>query len=213
VFKPSDDMTLTKLHNGTHDLAVNLFCVDRPQYILLTTDSYRKQDELLDADDFAAALETLRGISNVYVIFNCSEKGGCSRTHKHLQGLLGPPRAWDLFIDPERHRVIPFVFFLHRFENGFTNISVEELMDVYRGFIDRCRSVLSTGEEGVVPHNVVLWDDTLVVVPRSEGVVGKSASANTGGMLGSVWVTTQEYVDEWVELGPRKVLEELGVGK
>jgi ATP adenylyltransferase/5',5'''-P-1,P-4-tetraphosphate phosphorylase II len=56
----------------------------------------------------------------------------------------------------------------------------------------------------------VLWDDWIVVIPRRNGV-WEGASANTGGMMGSVWVHDQAEVDKWLRLGCANVLRELGV--
>jgi hypothetical protein len=41
LFRPDDRLTLCQL-NATHDLALNLFCVDRPQLLMVTSDSYRR---------------------------------------------------------------------------------------------------------------------------------------------------------------------------
>ncbi|KAF2874868.1 hypothetical protein BDV95DRAFT_563804 [Massariosphaeria phaeospora] len=202
-------LILAKLNHGTHDLALNLYSVDRPQFMALTTDSYRRQYEPLDTADFAAALEMLR-LKDVYVIYNCGEKAGCSRAHKHLQGLRGPPEAWDVFVsqDEEERGKVPFRFFSHRFVDGFG--AVDELVGVYEGLLKSAREVLGKGESEACPHNVVLWKDGIVVIPRRAAAVGK-ASANAAGMMGSNWVPDQQSVDEWTRLGCRHVLSELGV--
>ncbi|KAG9199563.1 hypothetical protein G6514_008422, partial [Epicoccum nigrum] len=59
MYCPDERLILGQL-NGTHDLALNLFCVDRPQLLMLTLDSYKRQHQLLDRDDFEAALEVVR---------------------------------------------------------------------------------------------------------------------------------------------------------
>jgi ATP adenylyltransferase len=65
-------------------------------------------------------------------------------------------------------------------------------------------------EDATCPHNVILWDSWLVVVPRRKSAVGK-ASANSAGMLGSVWVAEPSLVEEWKRLGCKHVLGELGI--
>jgi ATP adenylyltransferase/5',5'''-P-1,P-4-tetraphosphate phosphorylase II len=207
MFCPDERLILAKL-NKTHDLALNLFCVDRPQLLILTLDSYRRQHEPLDVDDFAVALEVRKRFPDHYVIFNCSETGGCSRIHKHLQGLKGPPHAFDFMIrSKDAGHKPPFQYFTHRYDEKATSTALAE---AYRKLLDQCRSVLDLSESDVCPHNVVIWDGCLIVIPRRKGAI-EGASANTGGMMGSVWVTEQAQVDEWERLGFAHVLRELGV--
>ena len=211
MFCPDERLIVTPL-NGTHELALNLFCVDRPQILMTTLDSYKRQHEALDVDDFEVMLQVLRKLPNFYVIFNCGERGGCSRVHKHLQGLKGPPYAFNYIIstlnDPSKK--VPYQFFIHEFSHGFKNTPASTVLDAYRVLLAQCRSPTGTGGEDTPPHNVVMWADRLVVIPRRKGTT-KGASANTGGMLGSVWVSGQEHVDEWKKVGYANALRELGV--
>jgi ATP adenylyltransferase/5',5'''-P-1,P-4-tetraphosphate phosphorylase II len=206
MFCPDERLILCQL-NGTHDLALNLFCVDRPQLLMITTDSYRRQHEPLDVADFKAVLQVLRKWEGWYVIFNCGERGGCSRVHKHVQGLRGPPHAFDVLVEGEK---VPFKYFVQKFEEGFKGVDVTQLLEVYSNMLGQCREVLELKEGEMCPHNVVLWDDSIVVIPRRKGI-WEGASANTGGMMGSVWVPDQEEVDKWLQLGCANVLRELGV--
>jgi ATP adenylyltransferase/5',5'''-P-1,P-4-tetraphosphate phosphorylase II len=208
MFIPSPSLILCQLNAGTHDLALNLFCVERPQLLMLTVDSWRRQHEALDVDDVRAVLEVLRTWKGWYVIFNCGEKGGCSRLHKHVQGLRGPPYAWEKFVDGGAD--VPFRFFMRRVGGGFGGGEAEELVRVYGEMLEECRGVLGVEQAEACPHNVVLWDEWIVVVPRRRGI-WEGASANTGGMMGSVWVKDQAEVDKWVGLGCANVLRELGV--
>ncbi|KAI8934751.1 hypothetical protein NX059_008439 [Plenodomus lindquistii] len=209
LFIPTPRLILTQLHS-THDLALNLFCVDRPQLLLLTLDSYARQHEALDATDFAAMLSTLTAFPSLYTIFNCGERGGCSRVHKHMQGLRGPPHAFDHVVGNKGKA--PFLFFTHFFENGFHAVSAEDVVAVYVELLDKTRDVLRWEDDGVQPppHNVVMWRDWMIVVPRRKGSFA-GASANAGGMLGSVWVSGKEHVDKWADVGYAEVLRELGV--
>jgi ATP adenylyltransferase/5',5'''-P-1,P-4-tetraphosphate phosphorylase II len=211
MFCPDERMIITKLNGGTHDLALNLFCVDRPQLLMLTVDSYRKQYEALDGDDFKAALEMINLMPSMYVIYNCSEAGGCSRTHKHIQGLRGPPFAFEsLTHASEKRSKVPFQYFTHHFNQGFAGVSAADLLETYHHFLSQTRTALGLDEHETCPHNVVLWADYIIVIPRRKGV-WEGASANTGGMMGSVWVPDQAGMDKWTRLGCANVLRELGV--
>jgi ATP adenylyltransferase len=210
MYCPDERLILGQL-NSTHDLALNLFCVDRPQLLVLTLDSYQRQYDPLALDDFKAALEVLRLFPSMYVIYNCSEAGGCSRTHKHLQGLKGPPYAFEHMVRASEGKAqVPFVFFTHRFDEGMKSASASDVLDVYRVLLDRTREVLKIGLDDVCSHNVVLWDDRLIVIPRRRGFT-EGASANSGGMMGCVWVPDEKQVDEWRRIGLANVLQELGV--
>ncbi|KAE8351974.1 hypothetical protein BDV28DRAFT_136013 [Aspergillus coremiiformis] len=212
MYCPDERLILAQLNN-THDLALNLFCVDKPQLILLTLDSYQRQHQPLDRDDFAAALEVLRRLGNMYIIYNCTETAGCSRMHKHMQGLRGPPRAFDLFVqDPENATsTVPFRYFVHRFDQGFRGTSAADLVGIYGSLLGCARRVSGLSDaDDVCPHNVVLWRDTMIVIPR-RNACQERASANAAGMLGSVWVAQRDIVDNWMQLGVRNVLQQLGV--
>ncbi|EOA90638.1 uncharacterized protein SETTUDRAFT_144615 [Exserohilum turcica Et28A] len=211
MYCPDERLIITQL-NQTHDLALNLFCVDRPQLLMLTLDSYKRQHEALDTDDLTVMLQVLRQFPGMYVIFNCGEKGGCSRVHKHLQALNGPPYAFEYLLSAvsDKHKTVPFRYFVHHFSEGFANTSASAVLSVYAHLLRQCPPALDAGPDEAPPHNVAMWHDRLVVIPRRSGSI-EGASANTGGMLGSVWVTGQQQVDEWLRIGCAKVLGELGV--
>ena len=211
MFCPDERLIVTQLNN-THDLALNLFCVDRPQLLMLTLDSYKRQHEALNVDDLEVMLQVLRKLPQIYVIFNCGERGGCSRVHKHLQGLKGPPHAFDYLVSAMKapQQKVPFQYFLHHFSQGFKQTSASDILSIYTTFLAQCRSLVDGEEKDAPPHNVIMWADHLIVVPRREGST-EGASANAGGMLGSVWVTGQGHVDEWLRMGCINVLRELGV--
>ena len=210
MYCPDERLILGQL-NSTHDLALNLFCVDKPQLLMLTLDSYRRQHQPLALDDFMAALEVLRLFPSMYVIYNCSEAGGCSRTHKHLQGLLGPPFAFDHMLRASEGKAkVPFKFFLNRFVQDLTNISASDVLQVYETLIGKTRKLLDIHEDDICPHNVVMWKDSLIVIPRRAGFT-EGASANAGGMMGCVWVPERKNVDEWERIGYANVLQRLGI--
>jgi ATP adenylyltransferase/5',5'''-P-1,P-4-tetraphosphate phosphorylase II len=208
MFVPDERLILTQL-NGTHDLALNLFCVDKPQLLLLTIDCYKRQTEPLDSNDFAAALELLRRMPTMYVIYNGGEAAGCSRMHKHMQGLRGPPYAFDALTKPGVSKA-PFQYSARRLDPGFQTTSASILTDVYAELLGQTRTALGVGGADPCPHNVVLWADWIIVIPRRRAF-WEGVSANAAGMLGSMWVPSKENADKWLELGPATVLRELGV--
>lgn len=193
-----------------------MFCTDRPQFLLLTLDSYARQSSPLTAPDFQAALDMLAipGLGeDLYVIYNGGAEAGCSRMHKHLQGLRGPPPAFENLVEEGRGASVPFRFFAHRFGEGFEGCTGEGMERVYLGLMERARGALGLPPSaGVCPHGLFMWRDWLVVIPRRKaGIEGTRASAATAGMLGSVWLSEEGPVEDWVRLGLRNVLGQLGV--
>ncbi|KAK1964647.1 ATP adenylyltransferase [Colletotrichum sublineola] len=180
-----------------------------------------------------------RGSGREYlVIFNCGKEGGCSRLHKHMQVIPAPDAIplWPDEVGPEERAGgvpgPPFRYFVHRFAGPLNGggggdetgelPSADELVGVYRQML-RQAAAMVPGREGAVeedgdgngrgvevPHNVVLGERWMVVIPRvTDGVDG--AGVNAAGMLGVVWAAGAETVDKWKRLGPRRVLGEVGV--
>jgi ATP adenylyltransferase len=197
--------------NNTHDLVFNLFCADRPQFLLLTTDSYRRQNEPLDCTDFEAALSVLRSFDEMYVTYTCTVKAGSSREHKHMQAVRGPPRAFDMFIDPVKKLKIPFQYESYHSEATFGCTKGSDLSAIYDQLLGRTKEALGLRQDDTVcPHNVVLWKDWMIVIPRRATKHGQ-AGANSAGMLGSIWILESRLIDEWQKLGYREVLQTIGL--
>ncbi|ORY19190.1 hypothetical protein BCR34DRAFT_207564 [Clohesyomyces aquaticus] len=212
LFCPDERLKIAVL-NGTHDLALNLFCVDRPQFLLLTLDSYRRQHEPLDVDDFSAALNLLRNFPSIYVLFNGGSAAGCSRVHKHLQGLLGPPRAFDQFVSRDEKNHVPFKYFSHYFDKGFSLTDMLEATKAYQGLLSQSRDALKHfGLQDSEPcaHGLVMWQDWMIMIPRRRSHI-EGAGAATGGMMGCIWSAERKELDEWSRLGCRNVFESLGI--
>ncbi|KAF4773433.1 ATP adenylyltransferase [Colletotrichum scovillei] len=167
------------------------------------------------------------------VIFNCGKEGGCSRLHKHMQVIPAPvaiPMWPDLVASGsgtgteavgDGKQEPPFRYFIHRF-TGPSPPSTKDLTAKYRDMLRQATELIPGREKVVeedgegravaVPHNVILGRRWIVVVPRVKaGVDG--ADVNAVGMLGVVWASRPETVGKWRELGARRVLEEVGVGR
>ncbi|KAL3466302.1 ATP adenylyltransferase-domain-containing protein [Aspergillus heterothallicus] len=198
----------------THLLVVNKFCMFRPQLLLLTSDSYRRQREPLDLDDLSAACTVLSDLSSQpqFVIYNCGPVAGASRQHKHLQVLPRPPK---LFPDARGFdsKSVPFRYFLQYLDEvdiGSSDGS-EKLFEIYKGLLVQAKQTLGVDPEckDYFPHNVALVKEWVIVIPRQRIDV-EGVTANAPGMLGSVWLTSDEQLEEWKHVGPSKVLAGLG---
>ncbi|KAJ0418192.1 ATP adenylyltransferase-domain-containing protein [Aspergillus carlsbadensis] len=199
---------------GTHLLVVNKFCMFRPQLLLLTSDSYRRQREALDVHDLGAACAVLSKLGErpLFVIYNCGPVAGASRQHKHLQVLPRPPR---LFPDERGFdgKSVPFRYFLRYFD-GLDIGGSGEYVKVFVAYIVlllAAKEALGIDPESneYFPHNVALAKEWIIVIPRQSTDV-EGITANAPGMLGSVWLTSDEQFEQWKQVGPRKVLAGLG---
>ncbi|GKT45999.1 diadenosine 5',5'''-P1,P4-tetraphosphate phosphorylase 2 [Colletotrichum spaethianum] len=168
------------------------------------------------------------------VIFNCGKEGGCSRLHKHMQ-VIPAPDVIPLWPDEvgstgdAEGQELPMRYFIHRFSESSNGNhsggrgempSADELADAYWQMLQQAAEVIpgrkeavekdNVGREVTVPHNVVLSERWMVVIPRvTDGVDG--AGVNAAGMLGVVWASETKTVDKWKRLGPRLVLSEVGI--
>lgn len=200
----------------THLLVVNKFPVFRPQLLLLTTDSYRRQHEPLTLEDFAAVCSVLNALGSAhYAIYNCCPTAGASRQHKHLQIL---PRPSGLFPDCPKfdRQAIPYRYFL-QYLPGIDFSSQQghmRLFEIYQTLLAEGKGTLGEPPDGHhgshFPHNVVLVGEWIVVIPRQthhfEGV-----TANGPGMMGSIWLTSEAQMELWKQVGPTRALSGLGV--
>ncbi|PKX97802.1 putative phosphorylase [Aspergillus novofumigatus IBT 16806] len=201
--------------NHTHLLVINKFSVFRPQLLLLTCDSYRRQHEPLTLEDFAATHSVLSSSKERHlVIYNCGSIAGASRNHKHVQIL---PRPADLFpddpnFDPE---VIPFQYGLRSLRGldfGSPDCPLK-LSEIYQELLaeakERPGDSLDANNEGYFPHNVALVREWIIVIPRRSNNF-EDITANAAGMMGSVCLKSEAELDRWKQVGPTKALAGLG---
>ncbi|KIW27876.1 uncharacterized protein PV07_07574 [Cladophialophora immunda] len=206
-------VVVTKIH-GTHLLVLNLFAVFRPQYLILTLDSFRRQTENLDKTDLSAAWRVLHHLSHEhFVMFNCGSEAGCSRLHKHMQ-VIPCSEGLTLFPDLETRdpEGIPFRYFIQRLQPEAEG-TLDSLLPMYERLRDEALAVWQTcsgDTPGYFPHNMMLTKRWMMVVPRRRVAV-QGASANAAGMMGMIWVTNTQQMEQWQKLGPAKVLAGLGV--
>lgn len=211
------DLVVAKV-SDTHLLVFNKFCVFRPQYLILTLNSFKRQTERLDRTDLSAAWSILQGLkSRYFVIFNCGHEAGCSRLHKHMQ-VIPYPDTTTLF--PDRQSLdpgdIPFKYYVKRFDDRQDSPAAKLSGALIENYENLCEvayeawQASTTGFLTYFPHNVVLTKGWIMVIPRRRAEM-QGASANAAGMMGMVWVTASQQLDCWKIHGPLKILSELGV--
>ncbi|KAF4434728.1 5 5 -P-1P-4-tetraphosphate phosphorylase 2 [Fusarium acutatum] len=185
---------------STHVLVANKFCFASPHLMLLTSDGHQRQYEPLNRDDLTAAWSVLSTMGQDYVaFFNCGRDGGCSRLHKHMQLIPKPKDSFASFldVDDQKEPDVPFQWFYHRFRHS--NPGVDGLVNIYN---DLLRNATEVGEarsenadsappDAAVPHNFLLTQRWMIVLPRRRAAVNKEAGANAIGMMGVIAVATQ----------------------
>ncbi|KAF5243108.1 hypothetical protein FAUST_3027 [Fusarium austroamericanum] len=206
----------------THFLAANKFCFARPHLMLLTSDGNKRQYEPLDEDDWQALNSVLTDLGDDYVaFFNCGQNGGCSRLHKHMQLIPKPKDSFAAFLDTENgvEPDVPFQWFYHHFESP--SLDSKELFGIYNKLLQKATEAGKDQSEhtdslpagAAIPHNMLVTNQWMIVLPRRQAAVNKKAGANSIGMMGVIAVATQEEIDNWIRIGPVEALKELGVPK
>lgn len=203
------DLVLANI-NDTHLLVANLYCVLRPQLMLLTSDSYQRQHEPLGAEDLNAAKAVLVAVHKpFYCMFNCSALAGASREHKHMHILPCDDRDASTGIpsvEPQLNR-FPFQFFW-----SHVDFSEDDLPQIYNKLLADAREALNLASSAICPHNAILTRTWLMVIPRgSKDFHG--LTSNAPGMIGSVWLQNEAQLEKWTQLGPANVLSHLGIAK
>lgn len=190
--------------------------------MLLASDGHQRQYEPLYEADLAAALKTLHAIENDYAIFyNCGQDGGCSRLHKHMQLLPMPKDSFAAFLDyPDgKEPDVPFAWFYHRFEeHPITETSVlmvynELLKQADRVGHGRGQHAHDAPAGAACPHNMILTKRWIIIIPRRRAAVNQKTGANAMGMLGYIATAAQDEIDNWIRLGLKETLGQLGVPK
>lgn len=214
------DICITRV-NGTHFLVINKFPVFRPMLLLLTIDSYRRQHELLNAEDMNAAWSLICGLETEHFgFYNCTVTAGSSRSHKHLQ-IIPAPGSSDGYsggfkffpdYDPGLQTGAPScVYFLQRFKDlpGTRVETSRQLMEIYLQLLQQTRQVLNING-GPCPHNLIITKRWMVMILRQNKEYN-GITANAPGMIGSVYVSNHSQFAAWQEAGPGNVLAGLGL--
>lgn len=110
--------------NDIHVLALNIYPVFRPQYLLLNIDSCRSQNDPLDMQDVEASWAFLRSVQSPHsIMYNCTKEAGCSRYHKHTQIIRKPEVAesnstgFRFFPDVKNREIrVPYMYFIDYFD-------------------------------------------------------------------------------------------------
>ena len=187
--------------------------------LLLTADSYRRQHEPLGLQDMKAAWAVLHNLSSPhYVIYNCTPEAGASRKHKHMQVLPRPEcgSGYCLFPDSPSFspQNMPFRCFMHHLQPADQEKPTSRtLLVTYMDLLAQTRTALNIpfdDSSTICSHNVVLTKEWMLLIPRRSNNFN-GVTANSAGMVGSVWLSSESQLEQWKALGLANVVSQLGV--
>ncbi|KAH7347582.1 putative phosphorylase [Plectosphaerella cucumerina] len=194
------DQTVGQL-NDTHLVVLNIFPAFRPQYLLLTLDSYRSQYEPLHFEDISASWAFLQSLQKPHIaLYNCTPAGG-----------------FRLFPDNTGEKIhVPYAYFLHRFTHQptrKTRPTSREVFDTYNSLLAKARQHLGNAADDSdtpCPHNIILLKDWILVIPRRP-VNNSGFMTNAAGMMGMIITSTEEQAQKWLDKGVSAALAECGI--
>ncbi|KAJ4251826.1 hypothetical protein NW762_011123 [Fusarium torreyae] len=234
---PDPDFVIAYV-NSHHVLELNMFSVYRPQFVLHTK-HFAPQTDDLDLTDFAAAWSVMGSLEHKkpqMMIYNCGVNSGSSQGHKHMQ-VFEKPQPFPLFPEsaistegmshmyayqtqktrltgvPEIARNITGVPYQHFVLRLPDKPKPGELYNQYQRLLQASVKEKGSASFGL-DYNVAMTKEWLCLIPRRHGRkdnAGANFGANAAGMLGVIWVSSQEERDSWDELGMTRYLAYLGV--
>ncbi|KFA56590.1 hypothetical protein S40293_01132 [Stachybotrys chartarum IBT 40293] len=185
--------------------------------LVLHTRLFARQTDDLDLSDITAAQAVMSALDEntpQWVTYNCGTEAGASQGHKHMQ-IFALPTPFELFPEaaPQGRGCIttnisgvPFKHFVTRLPQ---NAQATEIQDIY----DRPLRAMRAEQDlitDVRAYNFMFLDNWLAVIPQRRGRNGK-VGVNSAGMLGVVWVASEEERAAWDELGPVDHLQYVGI--
>jgi ATP adenylyltransferase/5',5'''-P-1,P-4-tetraphosphate phosphorylase II len=136
-----------------------------------------------------------------------------------MQLMPMPKDSFAGFLDAEdgEEPPVPFAWFYRRFAEHkvspatVTAVYLELLSEAEKVGHGRGEHAESAPVGAACPHNMILTERWIIVLPRRRAGVNREAGANAMGMLGYIAVATHHEMHRWIQLGLTKSLEQLGV--
>ncbi|KAF8863743.1 HIT-like protein [Acephala macrosclerotiorum] len=169
-----------------HYLVLNKFPVN-PAHFILATKEFKKQTNLLEEDDLAAAYQCLRSYNEegeeLFGFFNSGKHSGASQPHRHIQFLpvqsmrrgIDSGSNWEVLANSLTKNPqidLPFTYFASVLPINPTSKQIHELyLDLYGKACQVSKVETTISEESSISYNLGLTDRAIVLCPRvSEGM-------------------------------------------
>ena len=220
-FMPYDPNLFVADVSPTHVCLLNKFNVIR-HHLLIVTKELIDQEELLDANDFAAMWACLVEVDGL-AFYNSGPSAGASQRHRHIQAVplplaeIGPRLPVEALLaqsqppgQVDTAAGLPFAHAMVRFERSWTSSperAARETLRCYRDALDALGLASSPGEQPA-PYNLLSTREWMLIIPRSRERSG-SISINALGFAGSFFVRNDEEHRELQDRGPLAILTDV----
>ena len=202
-----------------HVALLNKFNV-ADHHLLVITENFEHQSELLTAGDFLALWTCLAEIDGL-AFYNGGLEAGASQKHKHLQVVplplvdQGPVVPMNPLLpqgNAETNKVLPFV---HRFARmkpdgkHHPQEAASEMFGIYRRLM-KDLGLWADANRQTGSYNLIATREWLMLAPRSQEAY-RGIAVNALGFAGTLLVRNDDLLALLQEIGPMELLAEVGV--
>ncbi|AIE75455.1 MULTISPECIES: DUF4922 domain-containing protein [unclassified Synechocystis] len=214
-FLPYDPDLFVGHFSDTHLGLLNKFKVV-DQHLLIVTRQFEDQQRPLTPEDLGAAVTVLQEKEGL-VFYNSGPKAGASQPHRHLQWIPFPliengytfPLA-DHFISaknlPFKTAIAPLTMDIINSDDGG-----KICHQLYRDLLGQL-SLQTTAEEKPHPYNLLMTREFLAIIPRCQESY-QDIEVNALGFAGGLLVRNQQQLELLQQLGPWKLLQNVGIAQ
>lgn len=217
------DLYVTDI-SPTHLCLLNKFNVVSHHFLIVTSE-FEPQENWLTLADFEALVHCLYEVDG-FGFFNGGKTAGASQPHKHLQVVplvemslpmevaIAQTQAGEL-----RSPLLPFEHAVTHLDaisstaNVTTdyNKAAQSYLDSYQKLLSAVGINSSSNWKGeqTAPYNLLCTKRWMMIVPRSQEKYA-GISVNSLGFAGSLLVKNKEKLEQLKQLGPMKLLQQVG---
>jgi ATP adenylyltransferase len=173
-----------------------------PDHFILATKEFKKQTDLLEEEDLAAAYDCLKAYKEegeeLFAFFNSGEHSGASQPHRHIQFLpvesmrsgIEPGSKWDVLPDSlvrSPQPDLPFSYFAATIPSDPTG---KQLREIYLDLYEKACQVSGVHvtkpgtADSLISYNLGLTDKAIVLCPRTSE--GTKIEGSQGELIGPI---------------------------
>lgn len=208
----------------THSIVYNKYPVFK-DHLLVITRAYENQSIRLTANDLIVTYQTLFAVKG-FAFYNSSKVAGASQEHKHLQVLGYENFDNDFFkqirksfehvqlTDKEEYKQVQCWVFEEWIYAGikFRKVGSKDTQEEYAEYLKKVYELgmgLLGQYHNTTDYNLVMGEDYLLVVPRSQEKFQGKVSLNGFALIGSLAATSNEKAALMAEANYRDIFNEI----
>ncbi|KAF3279503.1 hypothetical protein TWF970_004056 [Orbilia oligospora] len=215
LFTGPDPALVAARIGETHTLAFFKCCVPRP-HLVLYPNQFEGQSANLTEQDLHAAWQVLKAFPRtpLMMIYNYGSASGGPQGHKHMEMFPKPGHSgFKLFPDlaslKQRDVVsVPTMPYKNYIIALSAQTSPEDLVQKYNTIVSLATHDLLFHRR--TSYNVVMTKDWIMAIARKY-IGHPGLEVDAAGMIGMVWVGSEEEKEAWIEIGPTNYLGLLGI--